>query len=93
VQIIGLDHDAPPELGWTPWGTWPAFFLDTTASTHLGYHPAGTYSDTVTAAVQELLGLSREQRTLLDDDPYFDRRLNYAIDEAALAYQDRSATE
>jgi nucleoside-diphosphate-sugar epimerase len=91
VQILGLDHDAPPELGWTPWATWPPFFLDTTASARLGYQPAGTYSDTVAAAVQELLELPYEQRTGLENDPYFDRRFDYTIDDAALAYQDRSA--
>jgi hypothetical protein len=78
-------------LGWTPWATWPPFFLDTTAATQLGYQPAGTYSDTVTAAAQELLELSDEQRSRLEDDPYFDQRFDYAIDDAALAYQDRSA--
>lgn len=93
VQIVGLNDDAPPELGWTPWETWPPFFLDTTASTQLGYQPAGTYSDTVTAAVQELLDLSHQQRTRLSNDPYFDRRFDYAIDDAALAYQDRPVTD
>jgi nucleoside-diphosphate-sugar epimerase len=93
VQIVGLNDDAPPELGWTPWETWPPFFLDTTASTQVGYQPAGTYSDTVTAAVQELLELSHEQRTRLENDPYFDRWFDYTIDDAALAYQDRSAAD
>jgi nucleoside-diphosphate-sugar epimerase len=93
VQVVGLNDAAPPELGWTPWATWPPFFLDTTASTQLGYRPAGTYSDTATAAVQELLELSYEQRTRLESDPYFDQRFDYAIDDAALAYQDRSAAD
>jgi nucleoside-diphosphate-sugar epimerase len=91
VQIVGLNDDAPRELGWTPWETWPPFFLDTTASTQLGYQPAGTYSATVTAAIQELLELSHEQRTRLGDDPYFEQRFDYSIDDAGLAYQDRSA--
>jgi hypothetical protein len=93
VQIVGLNGDAPPELGWTPWATWPPFFLDTTASEQWGYQPAGTYSGTVTTAVQELLELSYEQRTRLENDPYFDQRFDYTIDDAALAYQDRSAAE
>jgi nucleoside-diphosphate-sugar epimerase len=88
AQIVELDADAPPELGWTPWATWPPFFLDTTASARLGYQPAGPYSDTVSAAIQELLELADEQRTRLEDDPYFDRRFDYSIDDAALAHQD-----
>jgi nucleoside-diphosphate-sugar epimerase len=91
VQIVGLNDAAPPQLGWTPWETWPPVFLDTTASTQLGYQPAGTYSETVTAAVQELLVLSYDQRTRLGNDPYFDQRFDYAIDDAALAYQDQTA--
>jgi nucleoside-diphosphate-sugar epimerase len=93
VEIVGLNHDARPGLGWTPWATWPPFFLDTTASMQLGYQPAGTYSDTVTAAVQNLLELLQEQRHRLDGDPFFDRRFDYALDDATLAYQDRSATD
>jgi nucleoside-diphosphate-sugar epimerase len=93
VRIVGLNDAAPPEVGWTPWATWPPFFLDTTAAARLGYQPAGTYSDTVAPAVQELLELSPEQRTRLENDPYFDQRFDYAIDDAALAYQDPSAAD
>jgi nucleoside-diphosphate-sugar epimerase len=91
VRIVGLDDAAPPELGWTPWETWPPFVLDTTAATQLGYRPAGTYADTVAATVQHLVGLSEQQRTRVSDDPFFDHRFDYTVDDAALAYQDRSA--
>ncbi len=90
VQIVALDDAAPPGWGWTPWDTWPPFFLDTTASTRLGYRPAGTYVDTVAPAVRELLELSEEQRTRLALDDYFERRFDYATDDAALVYQARS---
>jgi hypothetical protein len=93
VQVVGLDDHAPPRFGWTPWATWPPFFLDTTASTELGYQPAGTYAETVTAAVQELLELSHQQRTRLGLDDYFHRRFDYGIDDAALSYQDRSVPD
>jgi nucleoside-diphosphate-sugar epimerase len=92
AQVVGLDADAPPGLGWTPWATWPPFFLDTTASARLGYQPAGTYSDTVRSAVQELLERSPEQRTRLEEDPDFDRRFDYSLDDAALGYQDRAGS-
>ena len=91
VEIVGLDDAAPAEFGWTPWSTWPPFFLDTTASLRLGYQPAGSYSHTVAPAVHELLELSCDERARWRDDPYFDRRFDYTIDDAALAYRDQSA--
>jgi hypothetical protein len=91
VQTVGLGEDAPPEMGWTPWGTWPPFFLDTTLANQLGYQPAGTYSETVRAAVDDLLGLSAPERASVESDSYFQHRLDYRVDDAALAYQDASA--
>lgn len=91
VQVVGLNDDAPSEFGWTPWASWPPFFLDTTASTRMGYEPAGTYSEMVPAAVRDLVELSHQRRTVREDDPYFDGRFDYTIDDAALAYQDDSA--
>jgi nucleoside-diphosphate-sugar epimerase len=93
VQTVGLSDDAPHGMGWTPWADWPPFFLDTTASTQLGYRPAGSYSQTVTAAVQDLLERSHEQRAQLGSDSYFKGRLDYSADDAALAYHDKSAAD
>ncbi|MGH2914940.1 MAG: NAD-dependent epimerase/dehydratase family protein [Solirubrobacteraceae bacterium] len=85
VQIVGLGEDAPPKWGWSPWGNWPPFFLDTAAATELGYEPVGTYAQTVAAAVHELRSLSREQVMRLGRAPYFAERFDYEFDEAALA--------
>jgi nucleoside-diphosphate-sugar epimerase len=90
VEVVGLDHQAPPEFGWTPWANWPPFFLDGTAAARLGYEPLGTYADTVAAAVRELLALGPEHQALLQRDDYFARRFEYALDEEALRYHDRS---
>lgn len=87
IEIVGLDHDAPSQFGWTPWASWPPVFLDTTASTALGYQPAGTYSDTVTAAVTELWSLPGERLERLARDSYFAGRFDYGLDDAALAAQ------
>jgi inactivated superfamily I helicase len=84
VQIVGLDHDAPAEWGWTPWDSWPPFFLDTTASVSLGYRPVGSYAETVAPAVQSLGALSTEQQARLASDPFFEGRFDYAVDDRAL---------
>ena len=84
AEIIGLDDDAPPELGWTPWNSWPPFFLDTAASAGLGYEPAGSYAETVRPIIRELCRLSVPQRARLDEDPFFAGRFDYAVDDAAL---------
>lgn len=54
VEIVGLPEDAPAGLGGSPWSTWPPFFLDTSAARELGWVPAGTYAETVTAQVDAL---------------------------------------
>jgi nucleoside-diphosphate-sugar epimerase len=84
VEVVGLDDDAPWRFGWTPWASWPPFFLDTTAATALGYQPVGTYVDTVSAQVNELCSLSREQQMRWERDPYFNNRFDYHLDDAAL---------
>ena len=84
VDIIGLDEQAPPGVGWTPWSTWPPLFLDTSAATALGYIPTGTYAETVTVAVEELCSLPPEQQVQLTGDPYFRDRFDYDLDDVAL---------
>lgn len=84
VDIIGLNELAPPGSGWTPWSTWPPFFLDGSAATALGYTPIGTYAETVTAEVEELCSLLPARQAQLARDPYFHDRFDYDIDDAAL---------
>jgi nucleoside-diphosphate-sugar epimerase len=83
-EPVGLCAAAPRAHGWTPWSTWPPFFLDTSAATRLGYTPAGGYPDTVTAAVRGLLAAPAGQRRRWDALPYFRDRFDYAVDDAAL---------
>lgn len=85
VEVVGLDDDAPSEFGWSPWASWPAFFLDTSAAAALGYRPVGSYADTVGAAVEELLSAPRKQQLRWASDPYFAQRFDYRVDDAALA--------
>jgi nucleoside-diphosphate-sugar epimerase len=88
VEPVGLPDDAAPRHGWTPWSTWPPYFLDTSAALGLGYRPAGTYAETVRDTVDALLALSPEVRDRLDRDEYFRGRFDYRRDDAALAVAD-----
>ncbi|HZZ48792.1 MAG TPA: NAD-dependent epimerase/dehydratase family protein [Pseudonocardia sp.] len=84
IEIVGLSERAAPGYGWTPWSTWPPFFLDTSAALALGYTPVGTYAETVTAEVAELWSLPPEQQDHLTCDRYFRDRFDYDLDEIAL---------
>ncbi len=86
IEVVGLDHDAPVQFGWSPWASWPPYFLDTTAAAALGYRPAGTYTDTVVAAVEELCSLAPARIEQLAHDPYFASRFDYELDDAASAF-------
>ena len=84
VEVIGLDERAAAEFGWSPWASWPPYFLDTTAATALGYQPVGSYRQTVSAVVEELCALSTDQQARLTVDSDFPDRFDYALDDAAL---------
>jgi nucleoside-diphosphate-sugar epimerase len=84
--VVKMPDDAPAGDGANPWDTWPPFFLDTTAAEELGYHPVGTYTQTIAENVRELASLPREQQEQLTADPYFTGRFNYAKDNAAIAH-------
>ena len=88
LEIVGLDHEAPAGLGWTPWANWPPFLLDTTAATSLGYTPAGSYADLVSSTVEHLRGLSDQQQR----DLGLDTSSDYGTDEAGLRYGDGAPT-
>ena len=49
IELAGPDHDVPTEFGWSPWASWPPYFLDTAAATALGYRPVGSYAAGVPA--------------------------------------------
>jgi nucleoside-diphosphate-sugar epimerase len=86
VEPVGIpDEVDDPALGWSPWGTWPPYFLDTTAAVALGYRPVGTYAETVTAPVRLMLELPTARRDRLDAIDRFDGRFDYGVDDAALA--------
>jgi nucleoside-diphosphate-sugar epimerase len=88
VEVVGLADDAPDHLGWTPWATWPPYFLDMTAAHQMGYRPRGSYAETVAESVRHLLNLDEDARRRLDDDEYFRERFDYGVDDAALAAAD-----
>jgi len=85
VEVVGLADGAPDHLGWTPWATWPPYFLDMGAARQMGYRPRGSYAETVAESVRHLLGLDKCARTRLDDDEYFRDRFDYDVDDRALA--------
>jgi len=85
LEVAGLDHDAPADLGRSPWAIWPAFTLDTSAASALGYAPVGTYAELVASTVAYLRGLSSDER----DGLGLERTQDYELDEAGLRYADQ----
>jgi hypothetical protein len=85
---ILLDETAPEGLGDHPWNTLPPFVLDTSAAERLGFVPAGSYADTVTAEVDWLVQAARsgDPAGVLPspDDPYFRPFFGYAREDAWL---------
>jgi hypothetical protein len=72
---VPLDETAPADLGDHPWNTVPPFVLDTSAAERLGFVPAGSYAETVTADIDWLVRAARagDPAGVLPppDDPYF----------------------
>ncbi|RKR73952.1 NAD-dependent epimerase/dehydratase family protein [Frondihabitans australicus] len=91
VEVVGLPATASAgdrSLGYSPWATWPPFFLDTAEATRtLGWR-APTYAATVGAAVDELLSLSPDEQAALSVSDYFTGLFDYSVDDAALALVD-----
>jgi nucleoside-diphosphate-sugar epimerase len=89
LDVVGLPHDAPPELGYSPWASWPPFLLDTSeAQTMPGYRPV-PYAAAVRDEVRWLLSLSAADRQALNADPYFADLFDYSLDDRALARYER----
>lgn len=70
-----LDDDS---LGGHPWDKLPAFVLDLTAATELGYTPAGDYAATVAAEVDWLVSGGGAPAP---DDPFFVSYFDYAAED------------
>lgn len=86
LDVVGLPEEAPAPLGWSPWGNWPPFLLDTRASQALaGYRPI-PYPRAVVEEVRWLLSLSLAEQHALNTDAYFDDQFDYARDDRALAW-------
>ena len=84
---MGHDWDevrlpADSDLGVTPWSTPRPVVLDMTAATALGYEPVGEFAETVAAELDWLLDLA--ERGEGPTDPWFDRFLEYAPEDAYL---------
>ena len=86
LEVVPLPNDAPPGHGWNPWSTWPPYFLDTTATHEVGYQPRGSYAETVSDSVHELLNLDTGGRARLDHDEYFRDLFDYDLDDSALRH-------
>lgn len=89
AEVVPLGDDAPPQFGASPWDTWPPFFLDTSAAAQLGFEAVGTYAATVSATVSDLLRLARRQQDALSASEYFADVFGYALDDAALAWNEQ----
>jgi nucleoside-diphosphate-sugar epimerase len=91
---VPLDEATPGDLGDHPWNTLPPFVLDTSAAERLGYVPAGSYADTVTAEVDWLVQAARSGDPAgvlpAPDDPYFRPFFGYAREDTWLS--ERSGT-
>ena len=84
-----LDDDAPDALGQYPWDKRPPVVLDTTASSELGYRPAGDYASTVVAELDWLVSAAngRDGNELPSnfDHTYFAPMLDYTAEDHYLA--------
>lgn len=78
--LLDDDHNSPPGLGRHPWESRHPVVLDTRASTDLGYVPAGTYAETVTAEIDWLTTTGGPTAT-----EYFAPLFDYAAEDAYLA--------
>jgi hypothetical protein len=85
---VPLDETAPADLGDHPWNTVPPFVLDTSAAERLGFVPAGSYAETVTADIDWLVRAARagDPASVLPppDDPYFRSFFGYDREDAWL---------
>ena len=91
---VPLDKTAPQDLGDHPWNTLPPFLLDTSAAERLGFVPAGSYAETVKAAVAWLVQAARANDPAgvlpAPDDPYFRSFFDYDREDAWLDGQSGS---
>jgi nucleoside-diphosphate-sugar epimerase len=78
-----LLNDRTDSLGSHPWEAPFPIILDTSAATDLGYVPAGSYAETVTAEIDWLVG--EPQQTPAPDDPFFAPYLNYEAEDRYLS--------
>ena len=62
---VEITDEATGNSTWSPWDTWPPFFLDTTAAADVGYRPVGDYANAVQPVVYELTALSAERQEAL----------------------------
>jgi len=83
-----IDDCGPEDLGDHPWNTLPPFVLDTSAAQRLGFVPASSYAETVSAEVDWLVHAARsgDAAGILPppDDPYFRSFFNYSREDAWL---------
>ena len=80
-----LDDDAPPALGQYPWDKRPPVVLDTTASSDLGYRPAGDYASTVIAELDWLVSAASRRDGNELPSAYFTPMLDDAAEDHYLA--------
>ncbi|MFF5300525.1 NAD-dependent epimerase/dehydratase family protein [Streptomyces sp. NPDC013161] len=83
-EEVLLDDTAPAGLGRTPWDSPHPILLDTSASTALGYRPAGTYATTIAPALDRLVEAAKNGQPPVDDG-YFAEYFDYAAEDAYLA--------
>jgi nucleoside-diphosphate-sugar epimerase len=89
---ILLDDDADLELGQHLWDARPPIILDTTASLELRYVPAGSYAQTVPAALDWLVEAARAGLAPTTDDPFFAPLLDYSAEDRYLSRSAQSAS-
>jgi hypothetical protein len=89
-KVVLLD-DENSDLGRHPWDVQPSIVLDTRASLNLGYIPAGTYAQTVTAEIDWLVDSYRAGHAPTMNDPFFAPLLDYAAEDVYLSHRIKSA--
>ncbi|PQZ92132.1 reductase [Arthrobacter sp. MYb227] len=79
---LPIDDDDVAPLGDHPWNYTPPIVLDTSASLALGYHPVGTYAQTIGAQIDWLLQSPAHQPA--SPDPYYEYFTNYSREDSYL---------
>lgn len=88
-EVLLPDGEAP-DLGRYPWNRRPPVRLDLSAAASLGYHPLGTYAETVAPTLEWLASIAVHTPNGVrlpegSENEYFEQMINYSVEDEYLA--------